>query len=113
MPFGREQFTVKKEIDGEKIEQIYAKELIPTPIEEFEQMSEEEKALHKPYSFNQRTYEAMPGVICEQDVAVEMRDGAKLYCDVYRPADEAVKVPAILAWPNYGKRPNEFRPGSP
>ena len=110
MPFGREQFIVEKEMNGEVIEKIYAKELIPTPIEEFEKLPDEEKMLHKPYAFNQRTYEVMPGVICEQDVAVEMRDGAKLYCDIFRPADDTVKVPAILAWSNYGKRPNEFRP---
>lgn len=110
MPFGREQFIVEKEMNGEVIEKIYAKELIPTPIEEFEKLSDEEKMLHKPYAFNQRTYEVMPGIICEQDVAVEMRDGAKLYCDIFRPADDTVKVPAILAWSNYGKRPNEFRP---
>ena len=110
MPFGREQFIVEKEMNGEVIEKVYAKELIPTPIEEFEKLSDEEKMLHKPYAFNQRTYEVMPGIICEQDVAVEMRDGAKLYCDIFRPADDTVKVPAILAWSNYGKRPNEFRP---
>ena len=78
MPFGREQFIVEKEMNGEVIEKIYAKELIPTPIEEFEKLPDEEKMLHKPYAFNQRTYEVMPGIICEQDVAVEMRDGAKL-----------------------------------
>ena len=42
-----------------------------------------------------------------------MRDGAKLYCDIFRPADsgENYRVPAILAWSNYGKRPNEYRTG--
>ena len=88
MPFGREQFIIEKEINGETIEKIYAKKLIPTPIEEFEQLPEEEKMLHKPYPFSQRTYEVMPGVICEQDVAVEMRDGTRLYCDIFRPVDE-------------------------
>ena len=110
MLFGREQFTITTEMNGEIIDKIYAKELIPTPIEEFEKLSDEEKKLHKPYPFCQRTYEVMPGVICEQDVAVEMRDGVKLYADIFRPADDSVKVPAILAWSNYGKRPNEFRP---
>ena len=110
MLFGREQFTITTEMDGEVIDKLYAKELIPTPIEEFEKLPEDQKKLHKPYPFEQRTYEAAPGILCDQDVAVPMRDGVILYADVFRPADSAVKVPAILAWSNYGKRPNEYRP---
>ena len=110
MLFGREQFTVPAEMGGEVIGKVYAKELIPTPIEEYEKLPEDEKKLRKPYPFDQRTYEVMPGVICEQDVAVPMRDGVVLYADIFRPADDTVKVPAILAWSNYGKRPNEYRP---
>ena len=110
MLFGREQFTVPTEMGGETIDKVYAKELIPTPIEEYEKLPEDEKKLHKPYPFDQRTYEVMPGVICEQDVAVPMRDGVVLYADIFRPADDTEKVPAILAWSNYGKRPNEYRP---
>ena len=110
MLFGREQFSVPTEMGGETIDKIYAKELIPVPLEEYEKLSEDEKKLHKPYPFNQRTYEVMPGIICEQDVAVTMRDGVVLYADIFRPADDAEKVPAILAWSNYGKRPNEYRP---
>ena len=110
MLFGREQFTVPAEMGGEVIDKVYAKELIPTPIEEYEKLPEGEKKLRKPYPFDQRTYEVMPGVICEQDVAVPMRDGVVLYADIFRPADDTVKVPAILAWSNYGKRPNEYRP---
>ena len=110
MLFGREQFTIPTEMGGETIDKVYAKELIPTPIEEYEKLSEDEKKLHKPYPFDQRTYEVMPGVICEQDVAVPMRDGVVLYADIFRPTDDTEKVPAILAWSNYGKRPNEYRP---
>lgn len=41
----------------------------------------------------------------EKDVAVEMRDGAKLYTDVFRPvtSDGDEKVPAVIAWSPYGK----------
>ena len=63
MLFGREQFTITTEMNGEIIDKLYAKELIPTPIEEFEKLSDEEKKLHKPYPFNQRTYEVRPGII--------------------------------------------------
>lgn len=110
MLFGREQFAVKTEMGGEVIDKLYAKELVPTPIEEFEKLPEDEKKLRKPYPSNQRTYEAAPGIIRDQDVAVPMRDGVILYADIFRPADSTAKVPVILAWSNYGKRPNEYRP---
>lgn len=42
-------------------------------------------------------------VAWDQDVAIEMRDGIKIYADVFRPAKEGVKVPAIIAWSPYGK----------
>lgn len=107
---GRELYTVTKTYYGEEIEQVYGQQLRPVSLEEFEQLTEEEKALAKPYAFNQRTYEAAPGIICQQDVAVPMRDGVELYADIFRPADSAERVPAIIAWSNYGKRCNEFRP---
>lgn len=110
MLFGREQFTVKTEMGGEVIDKLYAKELVPAPIGEFEELPEDEKKIRKPYPFNQRTYEAAPGIICDQDVAVPMRDGVILYADIFRPADSTAKVPVILAWSNYCKRPNEYRP---
>lgn len=109
----RKQTIIEKTINGETYEQIYTQMLKPVTMEEWEKLPEDEKALAKPYPFDPHTYEAAPGIICEQDVAVEMRDGIKLYCDIFRPktsgADE--QVPAILAWSNYGKRPNEYRTG--
>lgn len=109
----RKQTIIEKTINGETYEQIYTQMLKPVSMEEWEKLPEDEKALAKPYPFDPHTYEAAPGIICEQDVAVEMRDGIKLYCDIFRPktsgADE--QVPAILAWSNYGKRPNEYRTG--
>lgn len=38
----------------------------------------------------------------ERDVTVTMRDGAKLYTDVFRPVTDE-KVPAILPYSPYGK----------
>ena len=52
---------------------------------------------------NPRTYEACPGVICEQDVMVPMRDGTKTYVDVFRPEGQ-VNVPVIISYSFYGKR---------
>lgn len=62
-------------MNGEMIDKLYAKELIPIPIAEFESLSDEEKKLHKPYPFDPHTHEAGPGIVCDQDTAVEMRDG--------------------------------------
>ncbi|KAI9038927.1 uncharacterized protein KD926_010141 [Aspergillus affinis] len=42
-------------------------------------------------------------VTWEQDRAIPMRDGIKLYADIFRPANEHEKVPAILPWGPYGK----------
>lgn len=41
-------------------------------------------------------------IIFEKDVAVTLRDGAKIYVDVFRPAGSG-KVPVIIAWSPYGK----------
>jgi predicted acyl esterase len=46
-------------------------------------------------------------MIAEHDVAVKVRDGCTLYCDIYRPVSSEkgdVKVPAIVAWSPFGKK---------
>ena len=56
--------------------------------------------------FNPRTYVAGPGIICEQDVAVKMRDGITIYTDIYRPEGEK-DIPCIISWSPFGKRPGD------
>ncbi|MEE1210534.1 MAG: CocE/NonD family hydrolase, partial [Parafannyhessea umbonata] len=56
--------------------------------------------------FNPHTYEAADGVICMQDQEVVLRDGTKIYCDIYRPTD-VEKVPTIVSWSWFGKRPGD------
>ncbi len=56
--------------------------------------------------FNQRTYLAAPGIICEQDVPVKMRDGITIYVDIFRPENET-DIPVLVSWSFYGKRPSE------
>ncbi|MCC6947246.1 MAG: CocE/NonD family hydrolase [Bradyrhizobiaceae bacterium] len=54
------------------------------------------------------------GMIVERDIAVPMRDGAKIYIDLFRPVD-AQPAPPLVAWSPYGKHsPNDPRrfPGS-
>ncbi|KAH7111714.1 Alpha/Beta hydrolase protein [Dactylonectria estremocensis] len=43
--------------------------------------------------------------IFEKDITLPMRDGVKLYADVFRPKTSE-KVPAILVWSPYGKTGN-------
>lgn len=43
-------------------------------------------------------------LVFDRDVGVELRDGTKIYTDVYRPADVPGPLPAIIAWSPYGKR---------
>ncbi|KAH8430251.1 CocE/NonD family hydrolase [Aspergillus melleus] len=43
--------------------------------------------------------------IFDQDVAIPMRDGVKLYCDIFRPKGKS-NIPAILVWSPYGKGGN-------
>ncbi len=46
-------------------------------------------------------------ILVEHDVAFTMRDGKKLYADIYRPPNsEDAKVPALLCWSPFGKKFN-------
>ena len=49
-----------------------------------------------------RILENRHAMIIERDVVIPMRDGVKLYADIFRPADER-PVPPIIAWTPYGK----------
>ena len=46
--------------------------------------------------------EKAQGMIIDYDVAVHMRDGIKIYADVYRP-ETAEPCPVLVAWSPYGK----------
>ncbi|KIX99073.1 uncharacterized protein Z520_05534 [Fonsecaea multimorphosa CBS 102226] len=43
--------------------------------------------------------------IFDRDVAIPMRDGIKIFADIFRPvdSDSGTKVPAIIPWSPYGK----------
>lgn len=47
----------------------------------------------------------------ERDVVIPMRDGIRLYADIYHPA-EVEAVPALIAWSAYGKEMQAIRHGS-
>ena len=40
----------------------------------------------------------------DHDIEIKVRDGCRLYVDVYRPEGSTEKVPAILSWSAYGKK---------
>lgn len=42
------------------------------------------------------------GIVCEYDVAIPLRDGAKIYVNIYRPKKDG-KYPVIICWTLYGK----------
>ena len=48
--------------------------------------------------FKPRSIETPEGLLIEYDVAVTMRDGVKMYVDIYRPAKQTEKVACIIAW---------------
>ena len=52
------------------------------------------------------TYQAADGVVCMQDQEVVMRDGTKIYCDIYKPEAEG-RYPTIVSWSWFGKRPGD------
>ena len=50
--------------------------------------------------FNPRSVETPEGLLIEYDVAVTLRDGVKMYIDIYRPAKQpsSTKIPIVIAW---------------
>jgi len=108
----------KTNFDGEEIEVIYRKlrsrpkigEAYADALAEGRQPTYMRDGFGDHPALNPRTYESSPGIICEQDVVIPMRDGVKTYCDIYRPAGQE-KVPVIISYSLYGKRACIDAPG--
>lgn len=105
-----ERFTKNKVFNGVETEVIYRK--AKTPIDPSLENRDAEGAGMNAMgmgvcpAFNQRSYECAPGIICDQDVPVKMRDGITIYCDIFRPKDKS-NLPCLVSWSFYGKRPGE------
>ena len=56
---------------------------------------------------NPHTYEAVPGITCMQDECCVLRDGTKIYADIYLPNDRKGPFPLIVSWGLFGKRAAE------
>ncbi|WP_326974884.1 CocE/NonD family hydrolase [Caproicibacter sp. BJN0012] len=115
MEDNRERIIVKKTFDGQEFDVVYVKGTTGKTKRQMDEMRASGNVNVDPaaamFSYcaelNPRTYQAGPGIICEQDVAVKMRDGVTIYADIYRPSDSAGKVPCIVSWGYFGKRPAE------
>jgi uncharacterized protein len=104
-----EIFSKKEVFNGQEIETFYR--MANKPVDPDADVAAEGAGMNAMGmgicpKFNQRTYLAEPGIICEQDVAVKMRDGITIYVDIFRPENET-NIPALVSWSFYGKRPGE------
>jgi hypothetical protein len=48
--------------------------------------------------FNPRSVEIPEGLSIEYDIAVTLRDGVKMYVDIYPPVKSTEKIPIVIAW---------------
>ena len=60
------------------------------------------KVLPKGFQLSPKFSPLPVDIVFEKDIAVSMRDGTKIYVDVFRPVGSE-KVPVIIAWSPYGK----------
>ena len=110
----KERIIEKQVFNGEEFDVPYVKGNPGKTREEMDamkasgQMNADPMAAMFSYcaKLNPHTYNPAPGIICEQDVGVKLRDGTTIYVDIYRP-DNDVKVPVIIGWGYFGKRPAE------
>jgi len=63
--------------------------------------------------FHPHSVETPEGLLIEYDVAVPLRDGVKMYVDIYRPAkqDSSTKIPCVIAWTPVPPLPLKFTTG--
>ncbi len=72
---------------------------VPQPFTEY---------LPKGYVFDEGRRSLPCAIIHKHDYAIPLRDGVRLYAELYLP-DTTEKVPAILCWTPFGKGPNHGR----
>lgn len=104
-------YTILEKFRDEEIEVIYRKTRRPVVADENVDISAQGAGMGAMgWGFcpklNTHTYIAAEGIICDQDQPVTLRDGTVIYTDIYRPITEE-KVPVIISWSYYGKRPGD------
>ena len=100
-----ERITKKMKFGDEEIEAIYRRARKPLNKQELEALNGAVTFAFCP-DFQPRSYIAEDGILCEQDVAVKLRDGTTIYVDVFRPVDQT-NIPALVSWSFFGKRPGD------
>jgi len=98
---------------GKEIEVIYQKGTPGKTIEEIEEARKNGTVIHI-FNFCPKldpcTFEPEPGITCHRDMSMQLRDGVRIYFDLYLPT-EAEKnntpVPLIISWSMFGKRQSE------
>lgn len=111
----RERIIIPQVFDGDEYDVVYVKGTPGKNKQEMEAMRaaalEQGEASSSMFSYcadlNPHTYQAGPGIICEQDQAITLRDGTVIYADIYRPSNTTEKIPCIVSWGIFGKRPAE------
>ncbi|RWI57298.1 MAG: CocE/NonD family hydrolase [Mesorhizobium sp.] len=101
------QVIRKESFFGEEVEVVYRPACRPQGCAD----AEAERYFDSGYigfcpPLNTRTYIAEQGILCDQDQPVQLRDGTTIYADIYRP-DTLEKIPVILSWSYFGKRPGD------
>jgi predicted acyl esterase len=102
-----ERITKMIKFGDEEIECVYRRARKPMTKEELEAQEGVTNTFAFCPKFQQRTFIPEEGIICDQDVPVVMRDGVKIYCDIYRPQYATKPLPAIISWSFFGKRPGD------
>ena len=103
------RITKKETYGGKEFDVVYE---AGTPGKTKEEHMEILARGERPHFFNfcpvmdPRSFEIMPGIICDRDTPVKLRDGVIIYVDIYRPTS-AGKVPVIVSWSPFGKRQSE------
>jgi len=98
---------VPTQFGDESIDVIYRKLRKPLSRAEQDALPPEKRDMFSFVAdFNPRTYQADRGIICHQDMTVTLRDGTKIYVDIFLPENSG-PVPIIASWSPFGKRPGE------
>ncbi|MDE6284940.1 MAG: CocE/NonD family hydrolase [Bacilli bacterium] len=95
--------------DGRSCDVIFTKMMEPISKEEYTKISDEEKmnyCIEVPLKTTEFYVDDEHKVICLQDQPIRMRDGIKIYADIYLPVTALDgPVPLIVSWSLYGKQP--------
>lgn len=93
--------------DGSVVDVVFTKMAEPVTMEKLGSIPREEApnyCLEVP--INKRTYDVNDEIKCMQDCEIILRDGVKIYADIYLPKN-IEKVPLIISWSFFSKRPWE------